>query len=67
MGDEMHIPFFEVPTRQESKVWYFEASNGEKTMSIEKIDVCRFVQKYGIGQSHQVGRIEDNNRKLVYH
>ena len=33
MGDEMCIPFFHVPTRQESKVWVFE---DESTPTIVK-------------------------------
>ncbi|GFS77240.1 hypothetical protein TNCV_3758281 [Trichonephila clavipes] len=28
--------------------------------------MCRFLEKYGIGQSYQAGRTEDSNRKLWY-
>ncbi|XP_015920439.1 histone-lysine N-methyltransferase SETMAR-like [Parasteatoda tepidariorum] len=47
-GEETYIPFFDIPTRQESKVWVFE-DDPTRTMRTEKSDVCRVLQKYGIG------------------
>ncbi|GFU91548.1 uncharacterized protein TNCV_2543141 [Trichonephila clavipes] len=61
-GDEMYIPFFDVPTRQENKVLIFE---DDPTPIRMKSNVCRFLQKYGISQSHQVGRTQDRNTGLT--
>ncbi|GFS87564.1 hypothetical protein TNCV_2941661 [Trichonephila clavipes] len=39
--------------------------NGEKTTSNEKNSVYSFLQRYGVGQTHRVGRTEDSNNKLI--
>ncbi|GFT87621.1 hypothetical protein TNCV_3866531 [Trichonephila clavipes] len=39
----------------------------ERLGQIRTIENRRVIEKYGIGQSHQVGRTEDSNSKLVYH
>ncbi|PRD28626.1 UNVERIFIED_CONTAM: hypothetical protein NCL1_31796 [Trichonephila clavipes] len=69
-GDKTYVLFFDILTRQESKVRVFKddpTNNGEKIMNNEKSNVRCFLLKYGIGQSHQVGRTEYSNSKLVYH
>ena len=70
-SDVSNILFFDVPTPQENKIWIFEDDTTPTMMkrkrALKKRDVCRYLQKYGIGQSHQVIRTEDCNSKLVYH
>ncbi|GFY02583.1 hypothetical protein TNCV_3504631 [Trichonephila clavipes] len=65
MGSETYITFFDVTTRQESKVWVF-VDDPTPTMANGKSNVGHFRQKYRIGHSHQVGRIEGSNSKLAY-
>ncbi|GFT09176.1 hypothetical protein TNCV_4106071 [Trichonephila clavipes] len=61
--------FFDVSTRQESKLWVFEDDpmptmvKSHRTM--KKVMYAVFLQKYGIDQIHQVGRTEDSNSKLA--
>ncbi|GFW93833.1 hypothetical protein TNCV_4221141 [Trichonephila clavipes] len=66
----MYMPFFDVPTRQESKVWVFQddpmPTIVKRQRAMKKSNVCRFLQKYGTGPSHQDGRTEDSNSKLGY-
>ena len=46
-------------------LWLFEDDTTptmvKRQRALKKSDVCRFLQKYGIGQSHQVGRTEDSD------
>ncbi|GFV15507.1 uncharacterized protein TNCV_4835331 [Trichonephila clavipes] len=47
MGDETYIPFFDVPTHRESKVWIFEDDPTSTTVN-EKSNVCRFFRSTGL-------------------
>ncbi|PRD30667.1 UNVERIFIED_CONTAM: hypothetical protein NCL1_25724 [Trichonephila clavipes] len=60
MDDETYMPFYDVPTRQESKVWVFEDDPMPTILKSQRA----MEKKYGINQSHQVGRIKDSNSKL---
>ncbi|GFV29377.1 hypothetical protein TNCV_437961 [Trichonephila clavipes] len=71
MENETCMSFHDFPTSQESKVWVFEydpmPTMVKSQRAIKKSNACRFLQKYGIDQIHQVGRTEDSNSKLVDH
>ncbi|GFX75596.1 uncharacterized protein TNCV_4715021 [Trichonephila clavipes] len=57
-GDETCIPFFDVPTRQESKVWVFEDDPTPTTVkrqrAIKKVMYAIFFRSTGLAHSFKL-------------